>query len=325
MKQIYVVTDPGLDPDDILAAWLLAKMQKEGLVRLLGMTANYSPAIMRARLLKGLLNSLGANLVPVAIGTHCNAVHQPRSYEFDFPLAGEDELCPSSLFRRALDSAKNNSVSLLLISGLTDINYMIAACPDLLKQKIKEVYIMGGASWEGNQMVVDPTASNNKFDEKLNPQKVYDFFIKNGIPLRVLTRYAAYKAAITPQFYEDIKDVNAVGSHLHKIQQAAIFALWQFANSNPSGHRQNRQWFCNTFCGLNDLPTGQDESPWQFVKKLSIYDPLTVMWMVYPEFFCSEDRNIGGVTHQIVGVSPALPGVLKPATVIRTVTLLLRR
>ena len=324
MKNLFVITDPGLDPDDLVNAWLLANLQKQGALRVSGMTANFSPSMQRARLLKGVLNGLGVD-VPVACGTDCNSTHKVRDYEFDFALANEQEIVLINLLSETLFYASDKSVTLQLISGLTDIAIAIESFPDLLMRKVKEVYIMGGATWENDYMtgrggetfenwklIADPTASNNRFDQTLNPQMVYDFFVNNQIPLRVLTRYAAYAAGVTPEFYDEVQSVNTLGKHLHTIQEASLKSLWQFANGNPPEHRQNRQWFSKTFCGMDDVPISADESPWQFLKKLSLYDPLTSVWMVRPELFNPSSHMINGVEHQIVGLSADETGVIDP-------------
>ena len=311
MHRVYTFTDPGLDPDDILSAWLMVRLQQRGLIQVLGMTANFAPPIMRGRLLKGALNILGAREIPVAIGSDCNSIHSIRDYEFDFPLASSGEILNSALFQTVLNMERleDRSLTLVLISGLTDIAEAIEWTPNLLKRKLKEVYIMGGASWGEDSIIADPTASNNVFDKSLDPQQVYDFFVRNQIPLRILTRHAAYAAPITPEFYKSIQSLNPVGDYLHRIQEAAINSLWQHANSNPSDHRQNRAWFCRTFCDQEDLPISAQQNPWRFVKKLAIYDPLTTLWVVYPQLFDPSERIINGVRHQIVGLSPEQSGV----------------
>lgn len=308
VKNVFVISDPGLDPDDILAAMLLSKMQEKGMVKLLGAIANYSPSLLRARLLKGVFNELGVDVL-VAQGTDCNSNHQPREYEFDFPLADEVDIFEADLLKIILHRAEDKSVTLLLISGLTDIWQAVQRYPDLIRRKVRGVYLMGGAHWEGDKLIVDKTASNNRFDVTLDAQMVYDFFIEQDISLNVLTRNAAYAANITPTFYERIKDINQVSRHLVKIQRLAMDAFWDFACSNPSEHRQNRQWFCKTFCNQEDIPLGADESPWQYVKKLAIYDPLTALWMCYPDLFAPSARTFNGTTHQIVGLSAEENGV----------------
>jgi inosine-uridine nucleoside N-ribohydrolase len=317
-KTVFVITDPGLYPDDILNAWLLVCMQQPGLLKVVGAIANYSPSLMRARLLKGIFNQLGVD-VPVAQGTNCNSEHQPREYEFDFPLADESEIIKEDLLKTTLEKAENNSITLQLISGLTDIWNAIQNYPDLLHKKTKEVYIMGGASWTEQGLIVDPTASNNKFDKSLDPQRVYKFFVSECIPLNVLTRYAAYAASITPEFYLELRGVNLIGKHLESIQHAAINSLWNFACANPPEHRQNRQWFTKTFCDCEDIPIDDGESPWGYVKNLSIYDPLTSLWMVRPDLFKPSTKTIYNQTHSIVGLSPEENGIVDKVNTVNTI------
>ncbi len=322
MKNVLTITDPGLDPDDIVCAWLLTKLRAHGLVNLIGFIANYSPSLQRARLLKRVLISLGAGDVPVVKGTDCNSNHEVRAYEFDFKVGGasnyevNQSLERASYVRSLLEEQPERSVTLLLISGLTDIHNLITECPELLKSKLKEVYIMGGGSWgDDGTFLADPTASNNKFDRLLDCQAVYDWFIDQGIPLHVLTRHAAYAASVTPDFYDRLATVNTVGAHLAKIQQSSIASLWQFANSNPPEHRQNRGWFIKTFTDEEELPITAEQSPWDYIKRLSLYDPLTVMWMVYPEFFkpsLSEKDDV-----QIVGLSREESGIPEPGLLMK--------
>src|SRR5437016_7619687 len=119
---ILLITDPGLDPDDVVAMMTLVAMQRRGKVRLLGVVANTAPAHLRARLAKGVLNALGLGDVPVAIGTNCNTTHDVKPYEFDFALADESELIQDGapFMEEVLRDAATKSVTLLLISGLTD-------------------------------------------------------------------------------------------------------------------------------------------------------------------------------------------------------------
>lgn len=314
-KKVFVVTDPGLDPDDIVAAWLMASLHKLGLIEIVGTVANMDPSPLRAQLLKGVYTDLGVD-IPVGIGSDCNCSHASRPYEFSYLGMSSNVLEGQRVWGNMIAEAEDKSITLVLISGLTDIAWAISTFPQIVQKVVKEVYIMGGASWVDGRMVADPTASNNKFDKTLDPQTVYDFFIDNGIPLKILTRFAAYAAGITPEFYEDVKDINPVGAHLHKIQQSALMHLWQFACSNPPEHRQNRQWYSQTFCGLPDLPISAEENPWPYVKKLALYDPLTVMWMQFPQVFNPSGRVINGVEHQIVGVSADTPGIPEPDVVI---------
>lgn len=307
-KNVLTLTDPGLDPDDLCNAWLIGNLQKQGRIRIVGAIANYDPALYRAALLKGAFNILDEN-VSVGYGTSCNASHEVRPYEFDATFMDFESVNGSSLIWDRFYYQADKSVTLQLVSGLTDIYRQIKKTPHLLTSKIKEVYIMGGASWDGDRLVVDKTASNNKFDPELDATEVYQFFIENQIPMTVVTRFAAYQVGVTPDFYEKLRNVNALGKHLHKIQQEAINHLWKFAASNSSEHRQNRQWFSQTFCDMDDIGISADESPWEMVKRFALYDPITTLAMMYPDLFEPDERVLHGVPHRIIGVSKEQHGI----------------
>lgn len=311
MKNFFCIGDHGLDPDDIVNAVLLARLKRNNEANVLGIIANYSPATERAKLLKSVLLSLGSD-IPVGVGTDCNSSHAPRDYEFDFPHYAGPILSGYDLLITSLAKAEDYSVTLLLHSGLTDIAFMIDHYPGLLQRKLEAVYIMGGASWEGDKMVVDMTASNNKFDKTLDAQTVYDFFIDAGISLNVLTRHAAYQAYVTPDFYEDKADNNEACAYLYNIQHEAIKALWDYARNNPPTERLNTKWFSETFCDVYLEP--DEEEPWKYMRRLSLYDPITTVWALYPEWFIPETRVIDGVEHSICSE------VMCPGTVIEFIS-----
>lgn len=314
MKNILVITDPGLDPDDVVTAWMLARLHQEGGINLLGSIANFSPSTERALLLRGVYDSLGCDRY-VGVGTNCNSTHSPKDYEFDFPFGEYSDLSDGfNLLYWLLDNQEDNSVTLLLISGLTDIYLAQQNFEPLLKQKLKEVYIMGGASWGATGVIADPTASNNKFDPTLNAQLAYDWFINNQIPLNVLTRNAAYATSVSPSFYDLLAEINEVGAYLKRIQSKAIMNPWNIARSGTND-RLTTQWFAKRFCDLSDLdPVIED--PWPYVKKLSLYDPLTLVWMLYPDLFSPSFNAINGVEHSICGLSDNESGVECPDSVI---------
>lgn len=338
MKKLLVITDPGLDPDDLLNAWLLCELRQLGLVEVLGMVANYDPAICRAMLLKGALKSIGHGDIPVGYGTKCNAKHTPREYEFhpSFELASMMEIMSGyRLIEKVIGEAEPYSITLLLTSGLTDAYEFLACASDKEIGKIKDVYIMGGASYADGRIIADPTASNNKFDKTLDPQWVYDLITQRRIPLHVLSRHAAYACGITPQFYEQLAHLNPIASHLYRVQKEATYSLWQFANSNPPEHRQNREWFCKTFCGVEDIPLPAEENPWEYVKKLAIYDPLTTMWMAFPHMpqfqpeLCvvydeQEGPLVSGVNCEILGLSAEQTGIKDGTSILTKMTKILR-
>lgn len=50
MKQGFVITDPGLDPDDLVNAWLLVKLQQQGLISVIN---HLEISVEDLRVLKG--------------------------------------------------------------------------------------------------------------------------------------------------------------------------------------------------------------------------------------------------------------------------------
>src|SRR5947209_3036737 len=319
-EHILLITDAGLDPDDVVAIMTLVGMQRRGKVRLLGVVANTPPAHLRARLAKGVLNALGLGDVPVAIGTNCNTTHDIKPYEFDFALADISEVIQdaASLLEEMLREATPKGVTLLLISGLTDAHQLVMKHPDLVQEKVKHVILMGGATFADGQLVVDLTATNNSCDPNLAVAlELHSLLLQLHIPLKISTRYAAYAAAVTPQFYEELAHSGGeVGQYLQRIQQSVVEAFWQYACRQPATSRQNRFWFAQRFCKLPDLPCAPDESPWAYVCSLHLYDPIAVLGVAYPDEFVPCSEQINGTAVSIVGVSDEKHGLVDPSRII---------
>lgn len=318
MRNLITISDAGLDPDDVAAVLLLAEAYKRKMINLLGFVGNLYPAVKRAALIKEVLKASGLPRIPVAAGTDCDQNREVRDYEFSLGLADEEELRSPDLMIDLLRASEDKSVTLLLISGLTDACNLIESHPELVRSKVCEIYVMGGATFNNGILKLDETASNNKFD--LN--SAIGFHAKAlqlEIPLRILTRFAAYDCFVDTEFYNGLAVKNKVGRYLFEIQKSSIDGLWQYANSNPSTERQNRNWFCKTFCKQDDIPVSADASPWSYIQGFSLYDPVTVTWILYPELFSPENCNIDGVVHSIVGLSQVESGVTDPSQVINLI------
>lgn len=317
MKNLIVISDAGLDPDDVVATLLLANAHKRGLINLLGFIGNMYPAEQRAALIKGVLKAEGLHDIPVGIGTDCNLIREVKPYEFDFELANTSELLSGEeLLVFQLNNSVDSSVTLLLISGLTDAANLITNYSELFKSKIAEVYVMGGGYFKNKELVIDNTASNNKFDLN-SSNKFYSKLKELNIPLKVLTRFAAYSCFVSTDFYNELANQSAVGKYLKNIQQSSITSLWKYANSQPDTERQNRKWFCTTFCKQEDIPVSAEESPWIYIKGFSLYDPLTALWIIYPELFSPSIQTIDNIEYNIVGVSSDNPGVINSENLIK--------
>lgn len=159
-----------------------------------------------------------------------------------------------------------------------------------------------------DQMIADPTATNNKFCESSVPaQTVYDWFIDNGIPVKVLSRHAAYAVPLPKTFYQSLD--GKVGAYLASVFRAQNQEFWNYFSSNPIEHRQNRYSFAKNFCGLDDLPIATGEDPWIYISGTIAYDPLTTLYAVYPALFEPSCKTIRGVECEIVGLSAEETGI----------------
>ena len=305
--------------------------RKQDLFELKAVIANLAPPVKRAQLAKGTLKLLGQPHVPVGIGTDCK--NSPLGHDHEFAkvtyMADESELEDGrELLVRTLEGAEDGSITLVLISGMTDIAAILRDHFDLVKAKVESVAIMGGVEVEKgtNKVVIDKdgymvpdSAANNKFDMD-SAIYTYRRLQELGIPLVILTRAAAYACKVPRSFYDELAATgHPVGIKLRDSQQGSIEALWQKVNL-PVGHegrakmpeRLNRDWFCDTFCaGKGKDRTGAD-SIWDLIQSFNLYDPMTLIAAV-PElrerFYDPTVVKVGETEHLIIGVSDALPGV----------------
>lgn len=165
--RVVVVSDPGADLDDEMAAVLLRSLVDDGLVEPVAVVCNLHPSDARARLMRGMLDALGLDAVPVGVGSDGG----DRTHEDSFSeLASAYAVPPSTVLptgaavlRAAFENAAPHSLTLLCISALTDAAALLRSEPALFLAKVREVVIMGGATYEGGALVPD-SAANNEFD-----------------------------------------------------------------------------------------------------------------------------------------------------------------
>merc|ERR1719253_1437567 len=170
--RVIVMSDDGKDLDDELAKVLMSALMP------LGFVANLAPALQRARLAKGTLNELGFDNVPVAVGSEMlkdSGIKSGKAYEFDVPYMADPgllEQCSSQeMCAQALEICPDQSVVLVLLSGMTDGWALLRDQPDLFKLKVGRVVMMSGVEVESdvvkkdeNGYMVPDKAQNNTFD-----------------------------------------------------------------------------------------------------------------------------------------------------------------
>ncbi len=327
---IIDITDPGKDLDDEQKFVLLAGLQRVGIANIAAIVANLEPPLERARLAKGTFNALRLNTIPVGVGTDCfKGGHNPQ-HETDVPyLASMAEVHPDGhrLLTDTLRASNDASVIFALNSGLTDAADLVKREPELVKQKVRNVTIMGGVQHDGlgNPLIVDgflipDDAANNAFDRPA-AEYLYHALQELGIPLTIVMRSACYHAQFPIHLYDRFAETgHPVGICLKKRQKSSIQQLWQAAlapaDSPVRGKlplSRNRAWFVQVFCNGTDPSIGYDDEIWPYVGTYNQYDPMAIIAAI-PElrdrFFSSITVEVKGATHHIIGLTPQLHGIV---------------
>jgi inosine-uridine nucleoside N-ribohydrolase len=311
--------------------------RRQDLFDLKAVVANLAPPLKRAMLAKGTLNQLGQPNVPVGIGTDCN--NDPKGHDAEFEnipyLASEVDLeHGGTLLVKTLEAAVDGSVTLVLISGLTDVANLMREHPDLVTRKLRCAAIMGGVKQENDKVQLDSegymvpdTAANNNFDM---PAAIYAYrrLQELAIPLIILTREAAYACKVPRSIYDDMAATgHPVGIKLRDSQKRAIEDVWRRANLPPDDpgraklpNRCNKEWFCNTFCDGQGMKRASSDSIWDLIQTFNLYDPMTLVAAV-PElrrrFYQPVTVHVHGTKHLIIGVSKNVHGVKHPQKLAR--------
>lgn len=327
--EVIVIGDYLKDLDDEHTLCGLVGLERLGFISLRCVVGNLAPAELRACGAKGTLNMLGFSKVPVGVGT---PVFEGKSYPYEAKVPyladkHEIELDGASLIIRSLSSCQANSAILILQSGLTDAAQLLQNYPDLLKDKLKVVAIMGGVETDGDSVYLDKNglmipnnANNNSFDME-SALYLYRMLQLLEIPMIVTTREVAYCAQVPFSAYDEFEATgNPVGVCLKNRQLPALQHLWEAAcspsNSDIRGTLpadRNRQWFINVFCAGKDPGIEDSGDIWPYVGGFNLYDPSNA-YAAIPElsnhFLYPTFVKVGKVDHIVYGISPKNNGVL---------------
>lgn len=324
-KSITMIGDFGKDLDDENALLYAVGAQLNNEVELSGVVANLVPSDERARLARGMLDLMGRD-TPVAVGTSCNVTDKTYGYEMDVPYLARKapDIRGLDLLSGILDASPDRSQTLVLNSGLTDTADLIEQYPALVKAKVRRVAIMGGVCVVGDEVdfngrgrMVPDQAANNMFDKDAS-DFTYDWLQAEGVPLTVVSKEAAYGCRFHFSFYDELAATgNPIGIKIRDRQRPALEKLWREANAEPGSElrgslpeRCDRQWFVGTF--LDGHEPGEVEEIWEQasgVGKFQLYDSLNVAAVTRPEYFGPELVTVGGVEHQVIGVSKNKTGI----------------
>lgn len=160
----------------------------------------------------------------------------PDPYQFaaDY-LADVDSLHSGdalSLFDAVASGAPDGSLHLVLMSGMTDAAELLASRRDDFTRIVASVTMMSGAEVRRGHLIPTHTA-NNDFDFDAAAW-LYAALQQARVPMTVLTRDAAYAAAMPRSFYDMLPD-HAVSGRLAAVQHRAMDQFWQQCNL-PKDH-----------------------------------------------------------------------------------------
>lgn len=141
---------PGLDdPGDDLAAAALKALSGEGTAELAGVLVNGQPAWRRASLFAAALGALGlrspSGPLPVGAGAECAGRVMPPAPAgaLRFPALPPVDGCRLAL--DVLAQAPDASVTVLVTTAMTDLDWLLCHHPGLARRKLRAVVAMSGA------------------------------------------------------------------------------------------------------------------------------------------------------------------------------------
>ncbi len=355
MKQkvnIVIFSDTGKDPDDEITHVLLRGLayspeyftseilahlsySQNTQVKALGAVANLEPSHKRAQLTKGIYTMLGWKHFPTGVGTNCTSVHdKSRNLDYQFNvkyLMPPDTLehgegLAYSLFKKA----KTKSLTLLLISGLTDVCRFIREYPKLFFNRVKNVVLMSGVQRNNGGLVrelpycyLEPDSAANNYFDMSAARAVFHYLQRYNIPMTILTREATYAVKIPKTIFDEMAQTqHPIGIRLRDSQKHYISALWVACNLDPKDPnrkelppRWNREYFCRIFCDGKNPSEFQEQEIWNFVEVCYWYDPLTLIAAI-PKlceyFYEPHIVGIHDTEHKIIGLSEKNHGVKNP-------------
>lgn len=180
-----------------------------------------------------------------------------------------------------------HKLGMVVIAGMTDASALLAEAGDLVREKLASITIMGGIdpARDADGLVQPDTRAYNNATDIHAARALYRRAQQLGIPLRILSKEAAYRAAVPPAFYEGIaRNGHPVGEYLRDVQKNALKGLWEGIQANliPG---LDTAWFFRTFVAAQPQdPAAADQQGamsfdaiWPQVTKLNLYDPLTLL------------------------------------------------
>ncbi|KAM3073500.1 hypothetical protein ACMFMF_006706 [Clarireedia jacksonii] len=266
---VLVTSDIGKDYDDLAAVVVLKELDRLGLVKIIGLIANLTPAVKRAQFARGALDTLGLEDVPVAVGTSAATKgFKVKDYEFN----GSDG-CPVSFmsketnfksgpelyfqFYRKAQELKQKITFLQDISefveGETKLpNGTIVSHEKLFVENTEKVILQGGYVYHSGVLTPQTDAANNGWNFQA-AEKFHAFLGKQKhIPSVVYEKTAAFAAAVPVKVTGEFAATkHPLGLHLQFVQVEQDLYFYNTACKRPE-HRAfgwtDKAWFLKNRC-----------------------------------------------------------------------------
>ncbi|KKT39695.1 MAG: hypothetical protein UX47_C0010G0019 [Candidatus Collierbacteria bacterium GW2011_GWA2_46_26] len=310
------------DESSIVAMNALVKME---LLSMAGVVANTNPERDRARVIRGLMNWLGLDTVPVAVGE---------------TVMPEPDLCPDlhlipyidqggttlregkELILKVLTEAENLGVVIVIQTAMTDLKWLLEEHLDLVLRKVSRVVFMGGVMTElSSDGFIQPNDAMNVLFDKKAAEFCYRRLQELGVPMTITTKNATFKAMLSHNIFERMGEV---GKCFAVRVPRNTQSFWRSCTA-PEGSKlrgklpmsRNRAWFVSVFCGGVNPPIADDGEIVPYLKShaWAQYDPINLIASVpilRDRFFFTKKISVNGVEHEVIGWSPEEHGVIDP-------------
>jgi ADP-ribose pyrophosphatase len=203
------------------------------------------------------------------------------------------ELDGLALLKKELERVPDESAVWLINSGMADPAALLKDAPELVKRKTAKVVIMGGVGSHVDTrgfVVADQRAYNNTTHQS-SADFVYAHVQELGLPLVVVSKEAAYAAAVPRSLYDGMAATgHPIGLYLQNQQRQSLANLWEGIHKGHLPPALTPEWFFRTFTDVDlNRPAGQAalsdakahvedfERVWKQVAKFNLYDPLALL------------------------------------------------
>lgn len=286
MENVVLITDPNSDPDDLACMILLNLMQQRGIINLCGVVAakgEFEVRDLRAKFAKATLNILGLPEVKVAIGGEYQRQAGNADNAFCFAKEVSQLLDKSTLViqnaKEMLEGVlqKYDAVTLLVIAPMNDVADFIDFNPELCKQKIRKIVIMGGCKDERGYPDKKPHNNAVCYEAAV---KLWQFAVDYQIPLIWVPRESVYQVQVERDFYDRLENLMHILAKILLISNKRLLEmLWEDIHCGQYSHFDIKR-FAKVFMGNNFGEIKQYEdfsSVWRKLKYFNMYDAVAAL------------------------------------------------